>query len=612
MSGSPIGDVAVRVGADVEPLKRGMNNASHSVTKFSDKASKKLKRVTANTVKMAAAAVAAGAAMTAALFAKQSKVIDALAKTADALDVTTESLQALNHLAELNGVSSTAMAKGLQKMEVRLGEAERKGGAAAEALEDLGINLKDINTLSADEQIEVLAKALANVESQTVKASIATDIFGRDGLKMVKVLNQIQKEGIQPTVDLLKKYGAAITRVDAAQVEAANDAFLKAQEVVTGLANTITVKLSPFVSEASDRFVEAAAQGEGFGKVVNSVIMTSIRIAGKFADVLHGLRVVFKGVEVIAVSFGAAVVSVFRLAAEGVTIFADAAIRDVNKIIEGLNLIPGVDIANIDYFTDSEFMKGLRNFSEETVRNISIAKEQLQSLAMEEMPSSGVEAFLDRVIEKQRLVAEGAVTISPQEEEQERLIKEQEMRELAQVAEQEHLKKMVNMNQKAYGAITNLIRNKWGDNAASVANSSKSIVNTIGANSKKAFKISKAWAISDALISTYQGIAKGVAAGYPMAIPLVAAAAATGFAQVQQIKSQSFGGAGSAAARGGGTPGQASNAIGIGGDTGGGGGSPEMTRTVVGINPDEMISGRTMISLMQEALDNGSILVPEG
>ena len=46
--------------------------------------------------------------------------------------------------------------------------------------------------------------------------------------------------------------------------------------------------------------------------------------------------------------------------------------------------------------------------------------------------------------------------------------------------------------------------------------------------------------MAEAIISTAQGIAKGVAKGYPAAIPLVAAAVATGFAQIETIRSQQF------------------------------------------------------------------------
>jgi hypothetical protein len=51
----------------------------------------------------------------------------------------------------------------------------------------------------------------------------------------------------------------------------------------------------------------------------------------------------------------------------------------------------------------------------------------------------------------------------------------------------------------------------------------------------KSSKAGKAVALAQALVNTYQGITAGVALGYPMAIPAVAMAAATGFAAVKNI-----------------------------------------------------------------------------
>ena len=178
-------------------------------------------------------------------------------------------------------------------MEVRLGEAARRGGSAAQALNDIGINLDSIQSKSPAEQIEQLSMAIGTVENQSLKASIATDLFGRDGLKMLKVLNQIQKEGLQPTIDNLEKFGIAMSRVDAAQVEAANDAWLKAEEVLGGVANKITIELAPYVEELASKFTEAAGSGVNFGEIVVDSIQIVVEAIAVSGDIVHGLKVVF-------------------------------------------------------------------------------------------------------------------------------------------------------------------------------------------------------------------------------------------------------------------------------------------------------------------------------
>jgi len=587
-----VGDLAVRVGANTADLEQGMAKAARSVKNFSKSSVRRMRAVATSSAKMGAAAVAAGAAMTAALYARQSKVIDSLAKTADALNVTTESLQALNHLAELNGVSAESMAKGLRRMEVNLGMAARSGGTAARALEDLGINLDDIINLSPDEQLQKLSDAISGVENQTVKASIATDIFGRDGVAMLKVLNQIEKDGIAPTVKKLEEYGVAITRIDAAQVEAANDAFLEAQTVIEGLGNTFTVELAPFVKEISDRFVDLAKESGGFGVHVEKAVTRSIKAAAKLADFIHGLRVAFKSVKLVAVGFGAAAVSSFELASEAVLGYLDLSTMASNAVIDQLNQIPGVDILKKDLLRDSDFMVGLRSLGDEARNSVAVVRQELHDLAMQPMPSDAVNDFLEdvkeRAIETAQVVADARnEMVDPTQTDLEVQAEEQTQSEESL---RQHLKNVQGIHAESNGAIQRMTKSHWGMATSETVGAMKSVVGTMATGSKKAFQISKAWAIADALISTFQGIAAGVRLGYPMAIPAVAWAAATGFAQLSNIKNQQFGGAGGAAASGGGTPAQAPNPVGVGGAQA----QQSQTLTVDSIDPNAIFSGASM------------------
>jgi len=76
-----------------------------------------------------------------------------------------------------------------------------------------------------------------------------------------------------------------------------------------------------------------------------------------------------------------------------------------------------------------------------------------------------------------------------------------------------------------------------------------SIVKDSLAAAEMIFGESKALSVAMALINTYQGITAGVALGWPMAIPAVALAAATGFAAVKNIlKTNKDGGGGGASA----------------------------------------------------------------
>ncbi|WP_339064714.1 hypothetical protein [Teredinibacter turnerae] len=394
-------NILVRVGADIETLRKDLRSASERFKSFSGQVVQR----SAAFAKYSAVATSAMAATTAAIVSAQSKSIDHLAKTADALGINIGKLQALNHVAELNGVSAEQLAKGLQRMERGLGEASRKGGASADALEDVGVSIKDIINLRPDEQIQTLANALVGIENQSMRASIASDLFGRDGVRMLKVLTQLRKEGVEPTSKELDRLGVTMSRIDAAQVEAANDAFFKARQVIDGAAKDLTVKLAPYIEEVANRFTEAARESGGFGDEIESAVVTGIRAGARLADFVRGLQSAFKAVELVATGFGAAAVSVFELVATAVTKFADMQIDKVNLIIDALNKIPRVDIAKVDTLSDSAFMQGLHALGDTARTRVGEVRAELYSLAMQEMPSDKVEAFLTAVAEKSQQAA---------------------------------------------------------------------------------------------------------------------------------------------------------------------------------------------------------------
>ena len=58
-------------------------------------------------------------------------------------------------------------------------------------------------------------------------------------------MDQLNDEGLQPTIKSLEDMGASLSRVDAKAVEDANDAVEKAQVAATAMAQAMTVALSP-------------------------------------------------------------------------------------------------------------------------------------------------------------------------------------------------------------------------------------------------------------------------------------------------------------------------------------------------------------------------------
>lgn len=152
-------------------------------------------------------------------------------------------------------------------------------------------------------------------------------------------------------------------------------------------------------------------------------------------------------------------------------------------------------------------------------------------------------------------------------------------------------------------SIVELVRSNMGQQQGVMAGAFASILSSTASHNKKAFKINKAFAITDAVISAYQGISKTLAAyPFPVSAAMAAAQGAIAFAQVRAIQSQSFGGAGgaggAAASISGAAPTPATPAA-----------APAADPTLVNITLEGEVFGRDqvrgLIGQINEAVDDG-------
>jgi len=528
-----VGGIKVKIGADTAGFETGLQKTRKGLNSIG-------KWGTA-----AAAAVAVGAA---AIVKSQLSILDSLAKTSDALGIQQQKLQALQHIGELTGTSNEMVNKSLERMQRNLGAAARLGGASADALADLGVNVQEIISLKPEEQMEVLAKALSGVENQVVKASIANDIFGRNGTRMLKMLEQLKTEGLDPTVKSLDDMGVSLTRIDTSKVEQANDAMFKASEVTTGLANKLTVKLSPILEAISNQFIEGAKNSKGFSSAIDDGFNTAISVIGVFADGLHGIEIIAKGLEIAFRATGLGIIKIWQGVTTVINRIVNQTTKDLNSLIELANNIPGIDIDQI-LITDSESKIFADRLAATASTALDGAINELHEKMMEPLPSESLKQWVADAEQAATEVAEkltGATT--PTDEEIELVIEKQ-----AIITDEER---------KAAEARIKLAQAEAAAKKAAMSTMFNDLASLMNTGSRKAFKIGKAAAIANASIKGVDAAVAawdaGMSTGGPWA-PVVAAAYAgasllkTG-TMINQIKSQSFGGASAPTSFSGGLP----------------------------------------------------------
>lgn len=237
-------------------------------------------------------ALAAGGSL--AYLVKQSmESIDATAKLSDRLGIATESLVGLQHAADLSGVSAESLTGGLEKMLKTIGDAASEGGAGAAALDKLGLSADALANMPTDQAFGEIAQGLSEIQNPAERARVAMDIFGKSGQQLLPMMLQ-GREGIAAAMEEAQKLGLTFSRVDAAKVEAANDAMTRLQKVFIGAAQTLAIQLAPFIEVAATKLTELATSGEGMGGKVLSAFEAVVKGIAYASDYLSLLKAGFK------------------------------------------------------------------------------------------------------------------------------------------------------------------------------------------------------------------------------------------------------------------------------------------------------------------------------
>lgn len=243
-----VGDIAIQVGADIGPLVRELGKGSAAVTKFGADAQKGgagMALATKAGIALGAAVVGAGVALAAMTKASMDS-IDALSKQARVAGVSVATFQAMAQVAEEAGVSSEQLSKSLVKMQDNIANLSRGTSAQVAAFGQLGLSAADFVGLGADQQFALLAEKISGIADPTMRTAAALDVFGKSG---ADALNMMTGYGaaIADASAFQREFGLAVSDLDAANIEAANDAMGRTEMAIGSLGTTLAVTFAPAI-----------------------------------------------------------------------------------------------------------------------------------------------------------------------------------------------------------------------------------------------------------------------------------------------------------------------------------------------------------------------------
>lgn len=290
MKQTDLAKLLVRLEAEVGKYQRDMEKSRKETAKWKNY----VKRDVGSVKKVFAGLVGFLAGQQAASFYKNhAEGIDKLAKQSSKLNITTQSLQGLQHAWELTGVGIEVGNKALEKQTQNIAQAAKGYGTAKNALAELNLDAEQLVKLPVDQQFMRIAGAMQNVENNSDKVRLSMEIFGRQaGASLVNTLN-LGVEGLQAASDEIDSFGGAISRVDAAKVEAANDEFTRVGAVLSSVGNRIAVETAPIVGGLAHEFLNAAKESGGVGNITRKAMDYVASGVGYAGNAVKGLQLIW-------------------------------------------------------------------------------------------------------------------------------------------------------------------------------------------------------------------------------------------------------------------------------------------------------------------------------
>ena len=499
--------------------------------------------------------LAAGAVGLGYLVKKSMDATDSMAKVSRSIGISVTELQRLRHAASIGGLEAKSLDKAMQKLAINISDVASGTGIAKEAFDRYGISSKNIDgsTRSVTDVLGQAATALETMTNETDRASFVYDLFGARGAKVINML----KDG-KDAMEAMKKEADELGLVMSLEliegVENANDSIARLSDYLGNVFHRVVASIAPIIESASE--------------AVRSFVEMKINKQG-------GITAFSKNIAITILEAASAIVTASTSMLNSIGRIANGAGRSIQKVLEflpaslgGLKTLNSIELKLLDIANQREnlLVNGKSNRA---------LKKRLESLDAQELVQTRlIESgnYLESIEPFKNFNTNGAVR-----EINELLMKmkevdiaSDEVKEASTSSEMTnafhleydlafaHQRKMGELRQDylgrekadrsaAYGVAfeqqrmsSRRLENFRRKDADDLKEESRGALASLSSHYKAAFAINKAFAVKDALVNTYNGVAKAMNNPFPLNLGFAAVALANGMAQVAAIKSTQF------------------------------------------------------------------------
>jgi phage-related minor tail protein len=293
-----IGELFVSLNADTSKFEASMQKSLSKTQGF-------VKGHEAQFRKVGMAVTAAGAAITAAMgMAVKSYATagDQAHKMALRTGLSTEAIGELSHAAKLSGTSIESLEKGMKRMSKTINEAGYGLESYTRAFDAIGVKLDTLEGKSPEEQFNILSAAVAGVADESKRAALAQDIFGRAGTSLLPMFED-GAEGLAAMRKEAHDLGLVFDKGGAKSAAVFNDAITKLKGSFGGIQKVIAEQIVPIMTPLIDRITavikkvgEWAQRNPGLARVLIVVTAAIGVLATVLGPIIMFLPAIIAGI----------------------------------------------------------------------------------------------------------------------------------------------------------------------------------------------------------------------------------------------------------------------------------------------------------------------------
>lgn len=550
-------DIVVRVGANTASLVKGMDKASAAVGKLNKDMNLGKMAGKAAAVGIAAAGAAAATASAAIFKMTTSAANNAveIARLSELSKTTASDFQKLAYAAETVGIEQEKLSDIYKDAQDKVGDfLENGGGPLADFFDNIapkvGVTASEFENLSGPQVMEKYMAALESANLSQSRMTFYLEAIASDATALQPLLAN-NAEGFKALGEEAEQAGAVMSDMDVARLEAMDDSMRKVRETAGAAANTFGTQFAPLVGAVADRMLEVRGETNILQTAAKKSFEFIVKAVGFAVDAIRGMHIVIKGLEIGFKAMGVGALYVLESLLSGIDYMINSAKASINALIDGMNALPGVDIAKLTY-GESQATQKITAWKNSLVEGTKEAREEIDELMAKPMPSEAWDKFVEDA-----KAASNEAAIQIMTDRQKALGIESDMEEggESQVVkqEQEEYKERLTLAQQFSAAMDHLNNMDAESKLAATEGVFSALAGLMSSENKKLFNIGKVAAMSQATVDGISAAISSFRAGAKIGGPILggifagASALATG-AQISALASTSYGSSSSGSA----------------------------------------------------------------